>query len=618
MTSMPNRSPGLLAARFGDAFAVYDLVTHRVTIINELAGLLLTGEYRTQTDAVGSRAAHIRDGEDTKPDIRPEIGSTVTALVTAGLLGGGLPWEPPAAIRTGVDSSGPCWSRSTTKCSPPNAATSPPPPSPTSRNPTPTYTPYPQHPEPENRIAQLRHRTGRNPTVSGSIRLHGAETWEFPDRAALRVQDSGVLNDLGPRIAPVLVFHSGAVRTADGRIVLVLGLPDAGKSTLTAALVAAECADLGDELIGVHDDTLHAVGFARPPALDRLSRGVLGVEAPDPVDPFVPIEALRNDARSIDGAAGQVTGLVEEPHRRLDHVPISDRHLAGHHAMGPVAVRHRPAPGTAGTEHLDIAQVRRERPTSLVEHRHDHRPHSPATPWIDVDPFLITTGSWETHPVADIVIIGAGDQGECTLDVVRRAGRDRAVGFIDDGRNPGETVGGLQILGGIDDLTRLREDGDFDAVIIAIGDNYRRSRIADHIRVLDPGLEFATAIDPDATIGGDVEIGDGTVIQAGAIVNVGARIGIHGLVCVRASLDHHSILGDHSSLAPSVATGGRVQIGTITAIAIGATINHGRSIGSNTVIGAGSTVVHDIGDGVVAMGTPCRTVRPRSIDEPYL
>lgn len=220
--------------------------------------------------------------------------------------------------------------------------------------------------------------------------------------------------------------------------------------------------------------------------------------------------------------------------------------------------------------------------------------------------------------MADIVIIGAGDQGECTLDVIRRAARDRAVGFIDDGREPGDTIGGLTVLGGIDDLPRLRENGRFDAALIAIGDNYRRSRIATHIRSLDPDLLFATAVDPDASIGGDVEIGNGTVIQAGAVVNVGARIGEHCLICVRASLDHHSILGDHSSLAPTAATGGRVRIGTLTAIGIGATINHGRSIGSNTVIGAGSTVVHDIGNGVVAMGTPCRTVRPRSIDEPYL
>jgi maltose O-acetyltransferase len=36
----------------------------------------------------------------------------------------------------------------------------------------------------------------------------------------------------------------------------------------------------------------------------------------------------------------------------------------------------------------------------------------------------------------------------------------------------------------------------------------------------------------------------------------------------------------------------------------------GVTIGSNVVIGGGSVVVHDIPDNVVAVGNPCRPVRP--------
>lgn len=220
--------------------------------------------------------------------------------------------------------------------------------------------------------------------------------------------------------------------------------------------------------------------------------------------------------------------------------------------------------------------------------------------------------------MADIVIFGAGDQGECTLDVVRRQGRDRVVGFLDDGLPSGGIVGGVQVLGGSDDLPRLREQHGIDAALVAIGDNYRRSLVVRRLRTVDPELAFAIAIDPEASIGGDVTVGEGSVVQAGAVVNVGATLGAHSVLCVRASLDHHAVLGDFASLAPTAATGGRVHIGRLTAVGIGATVNHGLSIGANTVIGAGSTVVHDIGEGVVALGTPCRMVRPRSVDEPYL
>ena len=42
----------------------------------------------------------------------------------------------------------------------------------------------------------------------------------------------------------------------------------------------------------------------------------------------------------------------------------------------------------------------------------------------------------------------------------------------------------------------------------------------------------------------------------------------------------------------------------------GVQVMPGVTIGSNVVIGAGSVVVHDIPDGVVAVGNPCRVVRP--------
>lgn len=220
--------------------------------------------------------------------------------------------------------------------------------------------------------------------------------------------------------------------------------------------------------------------------------------------------------------------------------------------------------------------------------------------------------------MADIVIFGAGDQGECTVDVVERGDEHRIVGFVDDGRPAGDEVAGYPVLGRTTELVELRRRHGFDGAVVAIGDNYRRRRAVEAARDLDPSLPFVTVIDPTASIGGQVSIGEGTVIQAEAVVNRGATIGVHGLLCVRASLDHHAVLGDYSSLAPNVATGGRVRVGSLTAICIGSTINHGLTVGDHTVVGAGSTVVRNVRDGVVAMGTPCRTVRPRSIDDPYL
>ena len=45
-------------------------------------------------------------------------------------------------------------------------------------------------------------------------------------------------------------------------------------------------------------------------------------------------------------------------------------------------------------------------------------------------------------------------------------------------------------------------------------------------------------------------------------------------------------------------------------IGAGAIILPGVTIGKNSVIGAGSVVTRDIPENVVAMGVPCRVVRP--------
>lgn len=94
--------------------------------------------------------------------------------------------------------------------------------------------------------------------------------------------------------------------------------------------------------------------------------------------------------------------------------------------------------------------------------------------------------------------------------------------------------------------------------------------------------------------------------------------------------DTDIFIGDSVMLAPNViiATAGHpicpelrdapyqfnipVHIGNRVWIGAGAIIMPGVSIGDDTVIGAGSVVTKDIPSGVVAVGNPCRVLRPIS------
>ena len=92
--------------------------------------------------------------------------------------------------------------------------------------------------------------------------------------------------------------------------------------------------------------------------------------------------------------------------------------------------------------------------------------------------------------------------------------------------------------------------------------------------------------------------------------------------------DTHIYIGDHTMLGPNVvlATGGHpilpqlrerqmqfnmpVRIGRNCWLGAGVIVLPGVTIGDNTVIGAGSVVTKDVPANVVAVGNPCRVLRP--------
>lgn len=129
------------------------------------------------------------------------------------------------------------------------------------------------------------------------------------------------------------------------------------------------------------------------------------------------------------------------------------------------------------------------------------------------------------------------------------------------------------------------------------------------------------------------EIGEGCYIETPFHANWGGRHCHFGkyvyanfnLTCVD---DTHIYVGDYTLFGPNVtvATAGHpilpalreralqynmpVHIGRNCWIGAGAIILPGVSVGDNTVIGAGSVVTKDMPANVVAVGNPCRVLRP--------
>ncbi len=220
--------------------------------------------------------------------------------------------------------------------------------------------------------------------------------------------------------------------------------------------------------------------------------------------------------------------------------------------------------------------------------------------------------------MARVVVIGASGHAKVVIDALERAGEHVVVGLIDARKPAGTPWYGHTVLGDEAALAGLVDELELEGVIIGVGDNAVRAAVADQVSTEVPALPFVNAVHPSAQLAGGASLGMGVVVAAGAVLGPDTTVSDHAIVYTGASLDHDGALGRCASLAPGVVTGGDVRIGAHTAIAIGATVLHGRSIGPHTVVGAGSVVVDDLPDHVVAYGSPARVIRPRREGEPYL
>jgi maltose O-acetyltransferase len=97
------------------------------------------------------------------------------------------------------------------------------------------------------------------------------------------------------------------------------------------------------------------------------------------------------------------------------------------------------------------------------------------------------------------------------------------------------------------------------------------------------------------------------VVSAGEPVEIGADVSIGPRVCITNGT-HRIERRALSSAGAGVSLKVRVEDGAW--IGAGALIIAGVSIGRKSVIGAGSVVVQDVPPGQVAVGNPCRAIRP--------
>jgi sugar O-acyltransferase (sialic acid O-acetyltransferase NeuD family) len=206
----------------------------------------------------------------------------------------------------------------------------------------------------------------------------------------------------------------------------------------------------------------------------------------------------------------------------------------------------------------------------------------------------------------DMLIIGAGGHGKVVADIVACEGRHRVVGFLDaDVTRHGTTVSGLPVIGGVNQLLKLRQS--IRGIIVAIGDNTVRQRYTQEL--LDTGMELLTCIHPRASIAKSAVLGRGVVVCAMAVIGVDTTIGDGCIINTSAVIDHECTIEAAAHICPGAVLAGRVRIGERAFIGMGAKIIQCVSVGSAAIIGAGAVVTVDLPERVTAVGVPARIIK---------
>lgn len=208
----------------------------------------------------------------------------------------------------------------------------------------------------------------------------------------------------------------------------------------------------------------------------------------------------------------------------------------------------------------------------------------------------------------ELVIWGASGHARVVADIVRLQGRYTLVGFLDDvhPERQGMPFCDATILGGQEQLEGLLREG-VRTILFGFGNVEARLRLSDLVKGM--GFQLATAIHPAAVVASDVKIGSGTVIKAGAVIDPGVTLGENVIVGASVTIAHESSVATGVRISAGAQLGGSSHVEKGAWVGIGAIIKDRVKVGAFSLVGAGSVVVRNIPDGVVARGVPARVVR---------
>jgi sugar O-acyltransferase (sialic acid O-acetyltransferase NeuD family) len=210
----------------------------------------------------------------------------------------------------------------------------------------------------------------------------------------------------------------------------------------------------------------------------------------------------------------------------------------------------------------------------------------------------------------NIIIIGAGGFAREVAWLIEDINKENSewnfIGYIEEFvDNIGKELNGAKILGTFEWIKQNTHKELY--YVCAVGDPCLKEKFNQMAQEL--GLCPATLVHPSVMMSKYNNIREGSIICAGCIITVNVKIGKHVIVNIDCTIGHDSIIGDYSTILPSVNVSGNVNMGIKCNIGTGASIMPKVKIGYSAIIGAGAVVVKDIPNNSIAVGIPAKVIK---------
>ena len=206
-----------------------------------------------------------------------------------------------------------------------------------------------------------------------------------------------------------------------------------------------------------------------------------------------------------------------------------------------------------------------------------------------------------------VVVLGACGTGLYLADCIEHTKDFSFAGFLDDDeRKQKEGYEGLPVIGSLNSWKTLGDRFYFISSLYSVKkmENYRS--LVESLRI--PDKQWATIIDPRATVCTSAKIGRGSFVGPGSVIEPAAVLGQNCALLGNVYLSHHSELKDFVVCANSVSIAGGVYIGEASYVGANATIHQYVRIDSLAVIGLGAVVLKSVTGGVTVVGNPAKPI----------